>query len=379
MLQGLYTGLSSLISHRKALDVTSNNIANINTEGFTKQVVNFSTNPIKDEYNIQMGTGTHIQSVSRVHDEMLFNNMKNIMKKNSEFSESFNKLSVVNDFLKSEVLKDESILDQLEKFFESVQNIAAEPNSQSLKTISKDLAKNIEDKTNNLNNYLNKYQSNLKDEYSLLENQANSYLSQLEPLSNEIHNIEALNSKTTTKEYANDLRDKRDLLEEKLSEIGNFKSYKNSNISEYDTTYSFEFNNDGGKLKGISNTINTLNNLKKNFNNIIEPINNKIKDFTNGDMNNPNELIDWWNNNNTTKQLENNILDFSTNVDNIKTSLNSTETILNHLQQKHDNMSKVNLDEEMTNMIRYQRAYEANAKVIQTLDEILQTTIDLKK
>ena len=30
-------------------------------------------------------------------------------------------------------------------------------------------------------------------------------------------------------------------------------------------------------------------------------------------------------------------------------------------------------------MMKYQRSYEANAKVIQTMDEILKTTIELKK
>ena len=54
MLQGLYTGLSGLISNRKALDVTSNNIANVNKKGYTKQRVNFANNPIKKEGNIQM-------------------------------------------------------------------------------------------------------------------------------------------------------------------------------------------------------------------------------------------------------------------------------------------------------------------------------------
>jgi len=52
---------------------------------------------------------------------------------------------------------------------------------------------------------------------------------------------------------------------------------------------------------------------------------------------------------------------------------------MNALQNKDDNISKVNPDEEMVNMMKYQRSYEANAKVIQTMDEILKTTIELKK
>ena len=48
-------------------------------------------------------------------------------------------------------------------------------------------------------------------------------------------------------------------------------------------------------------------------------------------------------------------------------------------QEQNEKLSKVNLDEELVNMMKYQRAYEANAAVIRTYDEILQTTIELKR
>lgn len=330
MLQGLYTGLSGLISHRKALDLTSYNIANVNTEGYTKQRANFSTNPIKDEWNIQMGTGSHIQSVTRIHDEMLFSSMKSTMKQNSEFSEAYKKLSTVNDIVKEGILGDNSLIDLTEQFFEYVQDIAANPESNSPKVATKELASSLFERASALNNDLDKYKQTLKDEYYMLEKEANSYLNQLDTLSKEIHNIEALNPHMVDKEYANDLRDQRDLLEEKFKET-------------------------------------------------FDPMAEKINEFVSGDMSKPNELLDWYLGNDTTKGLESIAIGFSTTVDGIKSSMNSTETILSQLQMRHDEMSKVNIDEEMTNMIRYQRSFEANAKVISTYDEMLGTLLDMKR
>ena len=47
-----------------------------------------------------------------------------------------------------------------------------------------------------------------------------------------------------------------------------------------------------------------------------------------------------------------------------------------HLQNLKDSISGVSLDEEMTNMIRYQHAYSAAARVMTTMDEALDTIIN---
>ena len=43
-----------------------------------------------------------------------------------------------------------------------------------------------------------------------------------------------------------------------------------------------------------------------------------------------------------------------------------------------DSVSAVSLDEELTNLIKYQRAYQAAAKMVTTADELLQTLLSLK-
>lgn len=47
------------------------------------------------------------------------------------------------------------------------------------------------------------------------------------------------------------------------------------------------------------------------------------------------------------------------------------------IQKKRESVSGVSLDEEAADMIRYQRAYEAGARIIQMTDELLQTIINL--
>jgi flagellar hook-associated protein 1 FlgK len=52
-------------------------------------------------------------------------------------------------------------------------------------------------------------------------------------------------------------------------------------------------------------------------------------------------------------------------------------TLLNGLNQSKQSESGVSIDEEMSNMIQFQHAYQANAKVISTLSNLLDVVIGL--
>lgn len=52
------------------------------------------------------------------------------------------------------------------------------------------------------------------------------------------------------------------------------------------------------------------------------------------------------------------------------------ETILANLQEQKSEVSGVSLDEEMTNLIQFQHAYQANAKIISTVNELLDVVIN---
>jgi flagellar hook-associated protein 1 FlgK len=58
-------------------------------------------------------------------------------------------------------------------------------------------------------------------------------------------------------------------------------------------------------------------------------------------------------------------------------SLTFDSNLLSALQTRRDAISGVSLDEEAANLIRYQRSYEAGARMIVVADELFRTILNL--
>jgi flagellar hook-associated protein 1 FlgK len=58
-------------------------------------------------------------------------------------------------------------------------------------------------------------------------------------------------------------------------------------------------------------------------------------------------------------------------------SMESADIILSQLEMEKASVSGVSLDEEMTNMLKFQRSYDASAKLIKVADEMLITLLEL--
>jgi flagellar hook-associated protein 1 FlgK len=64
-------------------------------------------------------------------------------------------------------------------------------------------------------------------------------------------------------------------------------------------------------------------------------------------------------------------------VANSSAELSSSQLILNQLQDQRGSISGVNLNEEAANMLQYQNAYDAAAKVVTTINDMLKTVINM--
>lgn len=62
-----------------------------------------------------------------------------------------------------------------------------------------------------------------------------------------------------------------------------------------------------------------------------------------------------------------------------KTNSEYHSALTNDLAERTASVSGVNMDEEMSNLIKFQHSYTAAAKLITTADQMLQTLLGLKQ
>ena len=71
--------------------------------------------------------------------------------------------------------------------------------------------------------------------------------------------------------------------------------------------------------------------------------------------------------------------EIATDTQAIKTSLETKTALFASVQKEHQNISQVSVDEEMVNLIKFQSGYSANAKVVSTIDKMIDTLLNIKQ
>ena len=122
----LSIGSSGVNAYQRALATVSNNIANVNTEGYTRQDVSLASNQPRQMGGSYLGTGARIDAVQRQYDAFVESNLRN---SNSDLQSQKPLLSYVNRLI--DVMGDESIglTTAMNLFFESARDLASDPAS----------------------------------------------------------------------------------------------------------------------------------------------------------------------------------------------------------------------------------------------------------
>lgn len=85
-------------------------------------------------------------------------------------------------------------------------------------------------------------------------------------------------------------------------------------------------------------------------------------------------------NGSTTEQYVNSIMgNFGVQTGTVKDKLDSQTSVVDQVKQKRETAIGVNLDEELTDLVKYQRAYEASSRVFNVVNQMLQQIINLGK
>jgi flagellar hook-associated protein 1 FlgK len=206
---GLNIGYKGLAAQQRALDVTSHNIANANTPGYTRQDVIMEPTPAQKVLEGYVGTGVTITDFRRIRDSFIDIQMRT---ENRALGEWETKDNIIK---KLEVIfnepSDTSIRSVLDQFWEAWQTLSKNPESVSVRTDVMQRGVTLANTFNHLDAQFLDLQMDINKEIGLKVNEINTQARQIRDLNIKI--MEAESGGHT----ANDLRDKRDMLVEQLA------------------------------------------------------------------------------------------------------------------------------------------------------------------
>ena len=204
-----YTGLNAA---QVGINTTGHNISNAEVEGYTRQrVVTSAATPISARPG-QIGNGTEIQDIKRIFDNFVFDRYSSISadKEKSDYEQKT--LETLSTFFPE--IDGVGIKADLTNYYNSWQTFADNPSNDAIKV---DLAQQTETLTQHIKQTQSQVldlQSQVNDELAVNINQVNDLAEQLADLNIAIDVAEAGGIYS-----ANDLRDKRNVIERTLSRL----------------------------------------------------------------------------------------------------------------------------------------------------------------
>jgi flagellar hook-associated protein 1 FlgK len=455
----LNMGKEALAAQQMGINITGHNISNVNTEGYSRQRVTLETDIPVSNYSGQVGTGVNATQVLRVYDRFVGVQINN---ENQELGRWEARKSGLE---RVEAIFDESdgygLNQAMSEFWNAWQDLANNPSGLSERTALLEKGTSLTTMFQRMHGDLEQAQKEIDSNIGGAVEQINSLSGQIADLNKKIFDVEALG------QYANDYRDKRDLLLKELSyqidisafdnDVGqvtvvtsggqplvtgdNFQSlstqagagglqnviWNDGHGSAVDITDNIA----GGKLKGwievrdvaISDYMTQLNDLAGA---VISEVNNihssgfglqdsvggraffagadasdiAVDTVIAGDLNliaaagnvggsagdnenaiaianMQNELL--MNGNSVTFDGFYNSLvsEVGSAVNTASSSYAHQSEMVTQLENYRESVSGVSLDEEMVNLVKFQHAYEAAAKLVSTVDELLDTVINM--
>ncbi|MBO9533272.1 MAG: flagellar hook-associated protein FlgK [Solirubrobacteraceae bacterium] len=423
---GLQTSLRGLLAHQRMLDVASHNISNADTEGYTRQqVVTTAAAGILVQGASSLGgtnwlgQGVDVASYRRLRDDYLDVSMRAQNMLLGQRTTLAAGLSRADDALNEPSTTGLSA--QLDKFWSSFQTLANNPSDSSARITVIASAKALTTSFSDLDARLATVQNDAASEYAALttgpSNQVGEYAKQLAELNDRIGLAQAAG------QQPNDMLDQRDLILDKLSGLAQISVTTNPNgkisVAFGDATnplvdgstqtstanWPQTLTNPGGKLGGLLGVQATVQGYRTQLDGVASSLITGVNavhgapPFFTGTGSTSIAV------NVTAASLragsgttpESN--DFATAIAGMRDGSIDTAygtlvgtvgadtaaaqaqrdlstTLVSDVEARRQAVAGVSLDEEMAGLIQFQRGYQASARTMSAMDQMLDTLIN---
>ncbi len=216
----LNSGRSSLQTSQKAIEITGLNIANVNTEGYSRQTPNLTPYPALSFGDFFVGTGVTVGSIARSHDIFLDGQIKD---KSSDVGVENGMANPLAELERALGIGDNSLSDEFDQFFDSWRQLSTNPGGEVERQMVLQRGELIS------NAFVNAY----NETQGVVKNVNTTIVSKIDGVNLRVDEIAQLNNRIsaleTSGQDANSDRDRRDLLLKELSKSIGATSFETSN------------------------------------------------------------------------------------------------------------------------------------------------------
>jgi flagellar hook-associated protein 1 len=179
----LSTSVSGLLAFEQALDVTSNNISNVDTPGYDVETTNFAEEPGQQTGSGYIGSGVDVSSITRAYDAYLAAQVNSTQSSYSSSNTLSTQASQVDNMLSD---SSTGLTATLQSFVNALQTAASTPTStaarQALLSSGQALAQQIQTYGSQLSQYGTQLESQLSGDIT----EVNTLTSQIAQLNQQI-------------------------------------------------------------------------------------------------------------------------------------------------------------------------------------------------
>ena len=209
---GIELGRSALNAFRLGMQTVGHNISNMDTEGYSRQRVNYVTAVPEDIPNVgQLGNGMIVSSIERIRDEFLDFQFRDVQSTLGYWEKINDLYETIQNYISEP--NSSGIRSAMDTFFTSMQAMQEKPEDTSARQALVTSANSLGSMLDNLISSFNTYNESINLEIKQAVDDANGMLHNIAALNKEIYEAETLG------QNANDLRDKRDVIVDKLSKM----------------------------------------------------------------------------------------------------------------------------------------------------------------
>ncbi|MBX1885518.1 flagellar hook-associated protein FlgK [Campylobacter peloridis] len=225
IFDSLYTGVSGIKAAELQINTTGNNISNANAVFYTRQRAVQSSAMSIDRGGLHLGTGTQIDTIKRLHDEHSYYKLKNATTQ-QQYTDYLGRI-LQEASQRFPDMQGTGILQDYKNYYDAWNNFASNPSDGASKI---DLVESANTLTQNIQKTLqalDKMQQTVNEEIRQTVDEINNIGEEIANINKQLENEEVLPT-----DNANQLRDRRDELELRLSKLVDAVAWKGKSTQD---------------------------------------------------------------------------------------------------------------------------------------------------